>query len=175
MKAVTANMSDAPVRVSLKDMVGAGDRMAVFVLPFLAVGIGLNIWRPEWFAVGGPSEALRWISIVMLVPGVIVWLWSVALIITKVPRGELITGGPYAFVKHPLYTGVSLLVLPWAGFLLNTWLGVAFGAVLYLSARLYSPAEERTLAAHFGQRWEAYAMPKPASTSVSASTAPVSG
>jgi Isoprenylcysteine carboxyl methyltransferase (ICMT) family. len=47
-----------------------------------------------------------------LIPGVTIWIWSVVLILTKVPRGELITSGPYALVKHPIYTGVALLVLP---------------------------------------------------------------
>jgi protein-S-isoprenylcysteine O-methyltransferase Ste14 len=45
----------------------------------------------------------------------------------KVPRRELITNGPYAIVKHPLYTGVALLVLPWIGFISNTWLGAVIG------------------------------------------------
>jgi hypothetical protein len=30
----------------------------------------------------------------LLVPGVIVWGWSVILILDRVPKGELITGGP---------------------------------------------------------------------------------
>jgi hypothetical protein len=47
--------------------------------------------------------------------GVTVWAWSAMLIVTKVPRKELITEGPYSLVRHPLYTGVALLVLPWAG------------------------------------------------------------
>jgi protein-S-isoprenylcysteine O-methyltransferase Ste14 len=88
--------------------------------------------------------------------GVVIWLWSVYLILTRVPRGELITSGPYRLMKHPLYTGVALLVLPWAGFLLNTWLGVVLGIVLYLGDRLYAPAEEADLAERFGPRWEAY-------------------
>ncbi len=78
------------------------------------------------------------------------------LILTKVPRGELITTGPFALVKHPLYTGVSLLVLPWLGFLLDTWLGAALGIVMYVAARVYAPREEAVLATTFGADWEAY-------------------
>jgi protein-S-isoprenylcysteine O-methyltransferase Ste14 len=33
-------------------------------------------------------------------------------------------------VKHPLYTGVAFLVLPWLGFLFNSWLGAAIGVIL---------------------------------------------
>lgn len=49
--------------------------------------------------------------------------WPVYLILTKMPRRDLITTGPYALVQHPLYTGVALLVLPCVGFLCNSWLG----------------------------------------------------
>jgi protein-S-isoprenylcysteine O-methyltransferase Ste14 len=59
-------------------------------------------------------------------------------------------------MKHPLYTGVALLVLPWAGFLLNTWLGVVLGIVLYIGDRMFAPDEEADLAERFGPRWEAY-------------------
>mgnify|MGYP001143691888 FL=1 len=79
-----------------------------------------------------------------------------ALILIKVPRGELITGGPYALVKHPLYTGVALLVLPWLGFLLDTWLGAAVGLVLYLASRRFACAEEEALAKTFGPAWDDY-------------------
>ena len=35
-----------------------------------------------------------------------------------------------SWMKHPLYTIVALLVLPWIGFLLNTWLGALIGSPL---------------------------------------------
>lgn len=142
--------------MKLKQLVGSGDNIGLLVAPFLVIGLVLNIAYPAWFAVGGPPDLLAVISIVALIPGVTIWLWSVYLIITKVPKGELITGGPYALVKHPLYTAVALLVLPWAGFLLNTWLGALIGAVIYLGSRLYAPREEVALAEAFGPAWDAY-------------------
>jgi protein-S-isoprenylcysteine O-methyltransferase Ste14 len=143
--------------MKLKALVGAGDKLGRLALPFLVVGIVLNILYPSIFSVGGPPDWLRVSSIALLIPGVVIWLWSVGLILTRVPRGELITTGPYALVKHPLYTGVAFLVLPWAGFLFDTWLGVLIGAVLYIGSRLYSGEEERVLAKQFGQEWELYA------------------
>jgi protein-S-isoprenylcysteine O-methyltransferase Ste14 len=80
----------------------------------------------------------------------------VALILRKVPRGELITNGPYAIVKHPLYTGVALLVLPWVGFLFNTWLGAVIGIILYIGSRIFAPAEEAALSKTFGVAWDEY-------------------
>jgi protein-S-isoprenylcysteine O-methyltransferase Ste14 len=99
---------------------------------------------------------LRAISIVIVLPGFVISVWSVVLILTRVPRGDLITTGPFAWVKHPLYTDVSLLVLPWAGFLLNTWLGVALGIALYVGSRVFAPREEAQVAATFGPAWAEY-------------------
>ena len=142
--------------VKLKVLVGSGEKIGLLVAPFLVVGLTLNILRPSWFMVGGPPTALAIISIILLIPGVIVWLWSVFLILTKVPKGELITNGPYILAKHPLYTGVSLLVLPWAGFLFNTWLGALIGAVVYTGSRMFSSDEEKILAKIFGAAWDDY-------------------
>lgn len=142
--------------MDIRKLVGSGDRIGLLVLPFLVVGLVLNLAFPAAFAVGGPPDWLRVLSYVVLVPGVAIWLWSVVLILVKVPHDELITGGPYALVRHPLYTAVALLVLPWIGFLLDSWLGVVLGAVLYVASRLYSPAEEAGLARRFGRAWDAY-------------------
>ena len=141
---------------SLKNLVGSGDRIALFVLPVAVAGVFLNYVHPTWFDVGGPPSVLSVVSIAVLVPGVAIWMWSVALILRDVPRGQLITGGPYAWVKHPLYTAVALLVLPWMGFLLDTWLGVLLGAVLYVASRVFAPAEEAALSRTFGDNWSDY-------------------
>jgi protein-S-isoprenylcysteine O-methyltransferase Ste14 len=80
----------------------------------------------------------------------------VILIVTKVPRKELITTGPYSLVKHPLYVGVAWLVLPWIGFLLNTWLGLVIGTLVYAGSRIYSPEEEKVLSKIFSKAWDEY-------------------
>jgi protein-S-isoprenylcysteine O-methyltransferase Ste14 len=142
--------------MKLRILVGSGDRIMLLTLPFLIVGLILNILFPSLFGVGGPSMALRVISVVILIPGVTIWIWSVVLLLTRIPRGELITDGPYSLVKHPLYTSVAFLVLPWLGFLFNTWLGVVVGIVLYVASRLFSPEEEKALSQAFGTTWDEY-------------------
>jgi len=139
-----------------KSACGSGDRIGLSTLPFLVIGLTLNIMVPTIFDVGGPPPALQLISIAVLIPGVIIWIWSVVLLLSRIPRGHLITHGPYSLVKHPLYTGVALLVLPWIGFLLNTWLGVLIGVVLYIASRVFSAEEEATLSKAFGAAWDQY-------------------
>lgn len=149
--------SDRSASTSLKTLVGSGDKIGLFTLPFLMVGLVLNIAYPSVFSVGGPPDALRAASVVVLAVGVVIWVWSGALILTWVPRGKLITHGPYALVRHPLYTAVSLLVLPCLGFVFNTWLGVVIGIVMYAVSRVFAPVEDAKLAKTFGSGWVEYA------------------
>lgn len=140
----------------LGPLVGSGDKIALFTLPFVVAAVILAIVDPSMLQVANPPDWLHALSIPVLIIGLAIWLWSVVLIVTNVPRGQLITSGPYAWVKHPLYTAVALLVLPWIGFLLDSWLGLVIGVVLYLGSRIFAPEEEASLSRTFGEAWRGY-------------------
>lgn len=143
-------------RLKLKELAGSGDKIGLVTLPFLSVGVVLNVVSPALFSVGGPPPVLEVISVVVLTVGLSTWAWSVALVLTKVPKHELITTGPYSLVKHPVYTSAALLVLPALGFVLDTWLGAVLGIVLYAATRRFAPEEERALSKTFGAAWDEY-------------------
>ena len=73
-------------QMKLKALVGSGDKIGLFTLPFLLVGVILNMLFPSFFSVGGPPLALTVIALLMLSPGITIWIWSVILIVTKVPQ-----------------------------------------------------------------------------------------
>ena len=135
---------------------GSGRKIGAFSLPFFVIGITINYFYPQIFRIDGSSGPLFWISILFLLLGVINWAWSVILILIKVPRKELITTGPFSLVKHPLYVGFVFLIIPWAGFLLNSWLGIVLGLVLYIAIRIFAPKEEQILSKFFGKDWDDY-------------------
>src|SRR5262245_16522080 len=141
--------------VNLRSLIGSGDRIMLFTLPFLAIALVIHVVDPTRFAIEVWATT-RLIAGAVLALGLVVWAWSVALILTRVPRGELITNGPFAVVKHPLYTSVALLVIPALGVLLGTWLGLLVGIGVYAGSRLFAPAEEQELEATFGPAWDEY-------------------
>ena len=56
--------------------------------------------------------------------------------------GGLVTGGPYRFIRHPIYTAACLF--GWAGMLGNwSWRAGLFGALLFLGALGRMLCEER--------------------------------
>jgi protein-S-isoprenylcysteine O-methyltransferase Ste14 len=142
--------------MKLAILAGRGPRIMLATLPFVVVGLLINALVPRFFRVGGPPRWLRVFSLAVLTVGLVNWVTCVALILRNVPRRKLITTGPYRLVRHPLYVGFAFLVLPWPGLLLNTWLGVAVGGVLYAWSRVFSRDEEGVLARLFGPEWERY-------------------
>ncbi|MGQ0737028.1 MAG: methyltransferase family protein [Acidobacteriota bacterium] len=69
---------------------------------------------------------------------------------------QLVTSGPYRWVRHPLYTaGIALLAS--VGLMLASWLVLVFaGIALVLFRFLVIPLEERRLVDKFGDRYLAY-------------------
>jgi hypothetical protein len=72
--------------VSVKALVGSGDKIALFTLPFVIVAVVLHVVRPSLFIVRGLRRAVKVLSVIMLIVGGITWAWSVALILIKVPQ-----------------------------------------------------------------------------------------
>ena len=73
---------------------------------------------------------------------------------------QLVTSGPYAFVRHPMYVGLALAA--WGALLIYlTWTTVyfaVFAPMLFLRAR----REEQALSAEFGEQWREYCKRVPA-------------
>ncbi len=128
-----------------------------FWVPYLVVALRL-----------GPSAPIdgtfRLIGVAVSVVGVAYSLWAIVTLgrhydlLLEVHAGhELVRGGPFAIVRHPVYTGLALHFL---GACLATGnvlliLGTLFGSfpAFYVRAR----AEEKLLRERFGAEYEAYA------------------
>ena len=68
---------------------------------------------------------------------------------------ELITHGPYRFVRHPIYFGVLIACIGIAVFA-GSWLGLLFMLALVPIVLNRIRMEERLLAQEFGEVYEAY-------------------
>lgn len=143
------------LRAQIKLLVGAGDRIMVAALPFTIAGIAANVVWPSPFHLGFGTMGLV-LGGVLLAMGIPLWFTSAAQILLFVPKGKLITRGPFAIMIHPLYTSVALLVVPGVSLLFDSWLGFALGLVLYIASRRFAPSEEREMAERFPEEYSAY-------------------
>ncbi len=72
---------------------------------------------------------------------------------------RLVTHGPFAFVRHPMYLGVILASM--GGLLIyRTWT-LVFTTVTFLGLALRARREEQALAAEFGEQWKEYCLRVP--------------
>jgi protein-S-isoprenylcysteine O-methyltransferase Ste14 len=143
------------VRMKLKALVGSGDKVMGLTLPFLLAGVAANVVWPAAFRLGFGAGGIV-AAAALLVTGVPLWLTAVVQVLVLVPQKRLISTGPFALMLHPIFTAVALLVMPGLGLLLDSWVGFAIGAVLYVSTRIFAPAEEKLLERYFPVDYPAY-------------------
>jgi protein-S-isoprenylcysteine O-methyltransferase Ste14 len=134
-----------------------------------AVYVALLILFPEPFVawdrwpLGDPaSDLLFWVSLPLMLAGA--WLfwhshhtighyWNIRIQLKK--SHQLVTNGPYAWIRHPLYTA---LFLGYAGTLLalQSWLLAAWFPVFVASYLIFAMEEEKVMARAFGAAYRAY-------------------
>ncbi len=131
------------------------------VLALCAVVVGALLIRPEPLA---PWAAA--LSIALIAAGLGLRAWAAGCAgghtrSTVIEAPALITSGPYAHVRNPIYVGSILAGFGMAGLTGDPWMlplcAVAF-VILYATI---VPAEERFLGEAFGDKYEAYARAVP--------------
>lgn len=130
------------------------------------------LWRPLPFTPSGWARvAALAVGAVLLYAGIALVIWgrvalgrmynvSSGLGVQLYENHELVTKGPYAIVRHPMYLGILLVAL--GGVLVyRTW---TFVFLLGNFPGIYRRAvrEEEALALEFGDRWAAYVERVPA-------------
>jgi protein-S-isoprenylcysteine O-methyltransferase Ste14 len=138
---------------------------------YLLIGVGFFgacylLWRPLPLTLSPLVRAVGLVlGAVLLFPGLALYLWA------RLALGEmynvsssvgaqlyadhrLVTHGPFAIVRHPMYVGVILASV--GGLLIyRTWT-LLFTTVSFLGLVLRARQEEQALAVEFGEQWEMY-------------------
>ena len=109
-----------------------------------------------------PSAVLAILGGVLAALGMSLWVWAFATIPSLssghyvLPEQQLVTRGPYALVRHPIYLAVLLLWLAVAA--ASARFAVLAITLLYVAPVyvLYCRSEERMMLAHFGAPYQLY-------------------
>lgn len=76
--------------------------------------------------------------------------------ITFRPAGTLVTAGPYAFSRNPMYVSLALLTIAFALFLNTSWTVLLLVPTLVIVQQFVIMPEERYLRRRFDAEYEAY-------------------
>jgi protein-S-isoprenylcysteine O-methyltransferase Ste14 len=68
----------------------------------------------------------------------------------------LVTSGPFAIVRHPIYTGLIALLLG-AALVLDSLLTLGLSVLFVLPLWFHTAIEEPLMEQHFGEAWRDYA------------------
>ena len=143
----------------------AGSRLQRFILMILAIvllgvpSIQLSVLDRRFLPA---SMRWFWIGAVVTASGLMfaVWArhyigrnWSRAVTIKK--DHELITGGPYALVRHPIYTGL-LTALLGSALAEGEWRGLVAVALVFIALLRKLRLEEQWMREQFGEDYEKY-------------------
>ena len=158
--ALAAVWSDRPVKhagfreeASSRAMLVAG--AALLFIPAHGYSGRLRLWLP--------SLPLAWTCVALVAAGIaIAWwarlylgrLWSGT--VTAKANHRIVDTGPYALVRHPIYSGLLLAIYATMAAKGTIW-GVAGAALLTVGAVAKARLEERFLRAELGEAYESYA------------------
>ena len=144
----------APVRVGLgiSGLLGFGGAIAYFISPQLMSWTMLPV--PIW---------ARWTGVALIVAGAAGAWWILSTLGNNVTRtaktragATLVTSGPYALVRHPLYMNGALVFAALSLVSRSWWFVLWIVPALALLA-VRTRTEEANLEARFGDAWRAYA------------------
>ena len=142
-----------------------------FFMTVIRLG-GLILWlspfvyliNPGWMAWSkiGLPEWVRWLGVMLGVAVVlgIYWLFSSigsGITPTSATRKEheLVTTGPYRWVRHPLYTIGSSMFIAF-GMIADNWFVMLLGILAFFAMASRTPKEEANLIEKFGDEYREY-------------------
>lgn len=108
------------------------------------------------------KEISKFSGYILVAAGMLLVIWA-SLHIKKAVLGEvkpklnvLIQTGPYKYIRHPVYLGMTIALIGVA-LSLRSWPGLTSVFILFLPTAIYrAKLEDRELFKTFGERWKNY-------------------
>jgi protein-S-isoprenylcysteine O-methyltransferase Ste14 len=121
---------------------------------WMGLANGVSLWRATpGLAVVAAAVTAAGLSVALWARAALGRNWSGAVVLKE--QHDLIDRGPYAFVRHPIYTGVLLMVLGTVT-VSGTRAGVIVLATMVAGLIVKARREERLLTTHFPELYPRY-------------------
>ena len=138
------------------NIVGQGGKIILFMLPSLIAAILFQTYFSQIAALPESISFIKPLGYLLLVPGLMLWGTAIIQLLTGFSKGRLVTTGAYGVVRNPIYSSVTVFILPAVALLTLTWVYFVPSIFLYIGVMLFIGVEEKQLTEAFGREYEVY-------------------
>ena len=138
------------------NIMGQGGKIILFMLPSLIAAILVDLYLHQVAALPQGIAFVRPVGYALLLLGLVLWGSAVVQLLSEFPKGRLITTGAYGLVRNPIYSSVTLFILPAVSLITLTWVYFVAAAFLYVGVIIFIGKEEKQLTKVFGKKYKEY-------------------
>jgi len=136
---------------------GCGPRLALLCLPYIILSLTIMIRYPEFLDLRFLDlTLLKIIGVIWLGMGLIFWGYSAVYFIKYFKPGTLLTKGPFAICRNPIYSSIIVFIIPALGIIFHSGLTLSIALVLYIGFKISIHGETSVLRKIFGEEYDKY-------------------
>jgi len=150
------NNSISTMKTSMT-LFGCGPRLALLCLPYIILSLIVKFRYPEFFDLKFlDSSFVQVLGIVFLGLGIIFWVYSAIFFLKYFENGKLITKGPFALCRNPIYSSIIVFLIPSLALIFHSGILFSISLVLYLGFKISIHGETNVLRRIFEKEYENY-------------------
>jgi protein-S-isoprenylcysteine O-methyltransferase Ste14 len=136
---------------------GCGPKLALICLPYVILSLIVMYRYPEFFDLRFLDfPYIRVIGFIWMSLGIIYWMYSAVFFLKYFKPGSLLTKGPFALCRNPIYSSLIVFVIPSLALVFHSGLIFSISCVLYLGFKISIHGETIILRRIFGEEYEIY-------------------
>jgi protein-S-isoprenylcysteine O-methyltransferase Ste14 len=136
---------------------GCGPKLALLSLPYVILSLTVMYKYPEFFNLRFLDFLYaKVLGFIWLGLGMIFWLYSAIFFLRYFKPDNLLTKGPFALCRNPIYSSIIVFIIPSMALILHSGLIFSIALVLYIGFRISIHGESIVLRRIFGDEYEKY-------------------
>lgn len=136
---------------------GCGPKLALLCLPYIILSLVLRHIYPEFFDLKFLDNVYtRVFGYIWLALGIVFWIYSAVFFLKYFKPGQLLTKGPFALCRNPIYSSIIVFIIPSLALIFHSGLIFTISLVLYIGFKLSIHGETNVLRKIFGEEYDNY-------------------
>ncbi len=136
---------------------GCGPKLALLCLPYIILSLVVMYLHPEFFDLKFLDNIYtRFSGYVWLAIGIVFWIYSAVFFLKYFKPGQLLTKGPFALCRNPIYSSIIVFIIPSLALIFHSGLTFSISLVLYIGFKISIHGETNILRRIFADEYDKY-------------------